>query len=219
VPRCALFRLGMLVEKMDGPLKKLIRTLDIQQRGRVCLLVARGLAYLHLTVQGVDEAGNSVVLKKRILHRDLKADNVLCSNDLIQVKVSDFGLGRTYSTSAPGVSNRGTPLVRAPEVLSAEDEESSYGPQADVFSFAMLMYEILSGGYAWQREAAYNNNLKKIYAAVLAGTRPSDDYIWDSTDADVVKLVDIMKQCWKQLPDDRPTMHQVVAKLETVVHA
>jgi len=109
-----------------------------------CLLdAAAALHYLH---------GRSVV------HRDVKQENcIVCKEpagaNLIQVKVSDFGLARLLANRAcqtgdmtPGVGTRG---MRAPEVSDGL-HLSEYGPAADVFSFGRLVSEVAGDG--WARE-------------------------------------------------------------------
>ena len=67
--------------------------LDWSIRFDICLGVARGLAYLH------EES------RLRIVHRDVKASNILLDSDLIP-KISDFGLAKLYDDKKTHISMR-----------------------------------------------------------------------------------------------------------------
>jgi len=67
--------------------------LDWSTRYDICLGVARGLAYLH------EES------RLRIVHRDVKASNILLDSDLIP-KISDFGLAKLYDDKKTHISTR-----------------------------------------------------------------------------------------------------------------
>jgi serine/threonine protein kinase len=67
--------------------------LDWSTRNDICLGVARGLAYLH------EES------RLRIVHRDVKASNILLDSDLIP-KISDFGLAKLYDDKKTHISTR-----------------------------------------------------------------------------------------------------------------
>ena len=75
-----------------GPEKDQLK-LDWPTRRRICLSIARGLAYLH------EET------RLKIVHRDIKATNVLLDKDL-NVKISDFGLARLSEEDATHISTR-----------------------------------------------------------------------------------------------------------------
>ncbi|KAK8838287.1 hypothetical protein M9Y10_035710 [Tritrichomonas musculus] len=76
--------------------------------------------------------------KSGILHRDLKPQNILV----------DFGLSKCFANSLTNsmqfsmTGQIGTPLYMAPEMF--EDEEH-FGPAVDVYAFALLAYEIVTG--------------------------------------------------------------------------
>lgn len=85
-----------------------------------------------------------------VLHRDLKAENVLVTRDGI-VKVTDFGLSQSLDPTrlepgddAAGFS--GTPLTMAPEQLRGE----SSSPRSDMFAFGVLVFETLAGRHPFR---------------------------------------------------------------------
>jgi serine/threonine protein kinase len=94
-------------------------------------------------------------LRPAIVHRDLKSHNVLKGYDG-SYKVCDFGLVKNKNTQA------GTPAYMAPELF----RNRSYNKSVDVFSFAVLLWEIFTG------EVPYNrSDVITIRDKVLAGQR------------------------------------------------
>ncbi|KAL0320980.1 UNVERIFIED_CONTAM: putative LRR receptor-like serine/threonine-protein kinase [Sesamum radiatum] len=104
--------------------------LDWATRYDICLGVARGLAYLH------EES------RVRIVHRDVKASNILLDSDLTP-KISDFGLAKLYDDTKTHISTRiaGTVGYVAPEYAML----GRLTEKADTFSFGVVALEIISG--------------------------------------------------------------------------
>ncbi|KAF2302940.1 hypothetical protein GH714_011480 [Hevea brasiliensis] len=105
-------------------------TLDWAMRQKICVGIARGLAFLH------EESA------LRIVHRDIKTTNVLLDKDL-NAKISDFGLAKLCEEENTHISTRiaGTVGYMAPEY-------ALWGyltEKADVYSFGVVALEIVSG--------------------------------------------------------------------------
>ncbi|KAL5700354.1 Cell division control protein 2 [Ranunculus cassubicifolius] len=106
------------------------KALSWQKRFDIIIGTAEGLAYLH---------ENENV---RIIHRDIKASNILLDSKL-QAKIADFGLARIFEDDKTHITTAiaGTLGYMAPEYLA-------YGQlteKADVYSFGVLLLEIVSG--------------------------------------------------------------------------
>ncbi|KAF8409295.1 hypothetical protein HHK36_005369 [Tetracentron sinense] len=130
-----------------GPWSKNIK-LDWGRRSAICMGTARGLAFLH------EE------LDPPIVHRDIKASNILLDNDFVP-KIGDFGLAKLFPENITHISTRvaGTTRLAIPVEFSKLDiPEASCGylapeyvlggqltKKADVYSFGVLILEIVSG--------------------------------------------------------------------------
>ncbi|KAL6843685.1 hypothetical protein ACP4OV_026256 [Aristida adscensionis] len=99
-------------------------------RVKIAVGVARGLAFLHEEI------------RPPIIHRDIKASNILLDKDLTP-KISDFGLARLLPPNATHVSTRvaGTLGYLAPEYAI----RGQVTKKSDIYSFGVLLLEIVSG--------------------------------------------------------------------------
>lgn len=92
---------------------------------QIFLQIIKGLNFLHL---------------KGIIHRDIKIENILLSNDLENpvVKIADFSLAEFYKTKSL-TTKCGTPGFMAPEIFNNE----FYDERADIFSAGIILYILL----------------------------------------------------------------------------
>ena len=134
----------------------------------------------------------SDVHAKGMAHRDLKPSNcILAKYDNRVIKLVDFGLARLLEGDLIPPEDHdgaGTPMYQAPEVL----QRKGVGLASDVFSFAIVMWEMISG------EIPYEGlSLNEMKMAVLAGARPSVKPGWNK------EWVDLMRSCWDHM-NSRP---------------
>ncbi|XP_047152407.1 probable leucine-rich repeat receptor-like serine/threonine-protein kinase At3g14840 [Vigna umbellata] len=118
-----------LARALFGPEEHQIR-LDWATRYKICIGIARGLAYLH------EES------RLKVVHRDIKTTNVLLDKDL-NPKISDFGLAKLDEEENTHISTRiaGTYGYMAPEYAM----HGYLTDKADVYSFGIVVLEIING--------------------------------------------------------------------------
>ncbi|KAM4071019.1 hypothetical protein ACB094_11G029800 [Castanea mollissima] len=180
------------------------RTLNLNWPTRfdICLGVARGLAYLH------EES------RLRIVHRDVKASNILLDSYLIP-KISDFGLAKLYDDKMTHISTRvaGTIGYLAPEYAM----RGHLTEKADVFAFGVVALEIVSG----RPNADSSLEEEEIYLLEWAWKLHENNREVDLVDStlsefneeEVKRLLGVSLLCTQASPTLRPSMSRAVAML------
>ncbi|KAL9993632.1 putative protein kinase RLK-Pelle-PERK-1 family [Helianthus debilis subsp. tardiflorus] len=127
--------------------------MDWQTRMRIALGSAKGLAYLHEDCH------------PRIIHRDIKSANILLDHEY-EAKVSDFGLAKLTTGNDTHVSTRvmGTFGYLAPEYASS----GKLSEKSDVFSFGVMLLEILTGRKPIDPETEYMNDSLVEWVCIVA---------------------------------------------------
>ena len=120
--------------------------LTAAHKKHLAMQLFRGLDYLHT---------------RGVLHRDIKAANILISNTG-ELKLADFGLARFYQKSqTQDYTNRVITIwYRAPELLLGETQ---YGPAVDIWSAACVLIEIFTRHAIFPGDGGEINQLDKIY--------------------------------------------------------
>lgn len=178
--------------------------LDWSTRFKICVGIARGLAFLH------EES------RLKIVHRDIKATNVLLDKDL-NPKISDFGLARLDEDEHTHVSTRvaGTIGYMAPEYALW----GHLSEKADVYSFGVVVLEIVSGKNN-NKYIPNNDSVCLLDWAYRLQTSKQYEELFDERleskineeEAEIVVKVALL--CTSGSPSTRPTMSDVVSMLE-----
>ena len=151
--------------------------------------IASALEYLH---------GNTV---QQIAHCDIKPANILLDKD-DNVKLTDFGISiiknttETSQSTAAAPPGQGTPRYSAPEVLRGELLGIKQLMQTDIYSLAVVVFEILS-----EEEPFFGLSMRQLEAQVGHGSLcPTSD------DVTISQAVDnLLKWCWDRRADIRPS--------------
>ncbi|XP_044490063.1 serine/threonine-protein kinase STY46-like isoform X2 [Mangifera indica] len=153
---------------------------------KVAIDVSKGMNYLH---------------QNNIIHRDLKAANLLMDENEV-VKVADFGVARVKAQSGVMTAETGTYRWMAPEVI----EHKPYDHKADVFSFGIVLWELLTGKLPYE----YLTPLQAAVGVVQKGLRPT---IPKNAHP---KLAELLEKCWQQDPALRPDFSEIIEVLQQI---
>ncbi|CAL2261907.1 unnamed protein product [Prunus armeniaca] len=177
-------------------------------RFNILLGTARGLAYLH------EES------MPRIIHRDVKASNILLDAEL-SPKISDFGWAKLYDDEKTHMSIRvaGTIGYLTPDYAM----RGHLTEKADVFGFKVVALEILSG----RPNSDENLDPEKIYLLEWAWTLhekdqslgPVDPRLTEFDENDATRLIKAALLCTLASPMMRPSMSRVVAVISVDIEA
>ncbi|GAB2269929.1 hypothetical protein Dimus_004847 [Dionaea muscipula] len=178
-------------------------TLNWNDRLKIALGSARGLAYLHHDCY------------PRIVHRDVKSSNILLDENL-EPHVSDFGLAKLLVDEDAYVTTvvAGTFGYLAPEYL----QSGRATEKSDVYSFGVLLLELVTGRRPTD-PYFFSEGLNVVgwLNALLKENRLEDVVDRRCTDADAETMeavLDIAARCTNPKPDDRPSMNEVLQLLE-----
>ncbi|CAA7052517.1 unnamed protein product [Microthlaspi erraticum] len=160
-------------------------------RHRICLGIARGLAFLH---------EDSAV---KIIHRDIKGTNVQLDKDL-NSKISDFGLARLHEDEKSHITTRvaGTIGYMAPEYAM----RGHLTEKADVYSFGVVAMEIVSG------KTNYTPDNECCVGLLDWILDPKLEGVFDVMEAE--RMIKVSLLCSSKSPTLRPTMSEVVKMLQ-----
>ncbi|KAK8887766.1 hypothetical protein M9Y10_038822 [Tritrichomonas musculus] len=159
------------------------------KRQIILIGIARGMMILH---------------EQNVIHRDLKPENILLENDY-SPRISDFGLSKFYdpkNSMDQSTNNVGTLAYAAPEILRGD----SYNNKADVYSFGILMYEVLNSVRAY-KDMSKNTTYISLSNNIASGYRPKfNGYIKEG-------FKNLIEICWSQDFNERPTFSEIFQKL------
>ncbi|MFS7919845.1 putative protein kinase RLK-Pelle-LRR-I-1 family [Helianthus anomalus] len=206
--------------------KNKMKNVTWAQRIQIGLDVARGLQYLHTNIEG----------KRTILHRDVKSANILLDEEW-NAKVADFGLSKIYPAGKTLMNTfvtkhiAGTEVYMDPEYIST----TAYKKECDIYSFGVVLFEILSGRLAYDK--IYNVGNDKGLSMVARrhfnkGTikelidpnmmEEDNEHIFTVNKEPNQKSLDaftkIAYQCLAEKQAERPKMEVIIKELEDALN-
>ncbi|XP_034492845.2 MAP/microtubule affinity-regulating kinase 3 isoform X6 [Marmota flaviventris] len=132
--------------------------------------------------------------QKRIVHRDLKAENLLLDADM-NIKIADFGFSNEFTLGSKLDTFCGSPPYAAPELFQGKKYD---GPEVDVWSLGVILYTLVSGSLPFDGQ-----NLKELRERVLRGKYRIPFYM--STDCE-----NLLKRFLVLNPIKRGTLEQIM---------
>ncbi|KAN0055447.1 hypothetical protein ACTA71_008558 [Dictyostelium dimigraforme] len=166
-------------------------SLDWPRMKSMALDIAKGMNYLHCC-------------DPIVIHRDLKSHNLLV-DEHYRVKISDFGLSTRFKKhldKKTAMTPVGTPCWTAPEVL----RNDTYTEKADVFSFAIVLWEIVT------REDPYQG-MPTFQIVISVGQHKLRPIVPPQVSAPFTRLI---TECWSEDPQQRPSFQEIVKRLEAM---
>jgi serine/threonine protein kinase len=142
------------------------------------------------------------------IHIDLKPDNILLDWDW-NVRIADFG--QSISLTNPDIpsvthpNGRGGMFFMDSYYFAPECYDNSHSQRSDVFSFGLILYELLTG------QPAFPNELTVLQIAFMVAVKHElpdiPEFILPSTR-------ELITECWAEEPGDRPSFDEIVDRLK-----
>ncbi|KAL2510408.1 Cysteine-rich receptor-like protein kinase 2 [Forsythia ovata] len=179
------------------------KALNWEKRFEIIIGTAEGLEYLHENT------------KTRIIHRDIKASNILLDSRL-RAKIADFGLARSFQEDKSHISTAiaGTLGYMAPEYLS----HGQLTEKADVYSFGVLLLEIVTGRQNNRSKASeYSDSLVttawKHFQQRTVGELFDQNLKLHNVKNEILRVVHVGLLCTQEIPSLRPSMSKALQML------
>src|SRR6266498_2019639 len=181
------YKLGSLKDYM----KKIFYNIKWIEKLKILKCILAGLNHLH---------------NQKIIHRDFHSGNILYENEW-DIVISDLGISKSSISSIDNDDDEiyGVISYMAPEILQGKD----YTTASDIYSFGMIMWELITGRMPFWDQ----NNDPELIIKIYKDFRPP---IIKSAPKGYVEL---MQQCWDSDPNKRPTtvdIHETLINITRV---
>ncbi|KAL9452549.1 hypothetical protein AB3S75_008354 [Citrus x aurantiifolia] len=176
--------------------------LNWEKRSDICVGIAKGLAFLH------EE------LVPHIVHRDIKASNILLDQEF-NPKIGDFGLAKLFPDNITHITTRiaGTTGYLAPEYVLG----GQLTMKADVYSFGVLVLEIISGRNSGKAMWGQMNKFLLEWAWQLHQEEKPlelvDPELGEYPPNEIIRYMKVAFFCTQAVASRRPQMNQVIKML------
>jgi serine/threonine protein kinase len=169
------------------------RTGDFARRMKIALQIARAVDYIH---------------SKKVIHRDIKPENINI-DATGKIKMMDFGIAKADGMQLTRAGfTLGTPYYMAPEQVLGK----ALTPQADVYAFGVLLFELLSG-----ERALSGGKVEEIFESILNQPLNMSPLHAHKVPPEVVGLIE---RCTAKQPSQRPPgLGAVADEIELIVRA
>uniref|UniRef100_A0A8B9C2E1 Receptor interacting serine/threonine kinase 1 n=1 Tax=Anser brachyrhynchus TaxID=132585 RepID=A0A8B9C2E1_9AVES len=192
---------SLVMEYVDrGNMMKVLQKLSIplSVKGRFVLEIIEGMLYLH---------------EQGLVHKDLKPENILVDADF-HIKIADLGVAcfknwsrltkeettRQQKIKSTSQNNAGTLFYMAPEHLRSVNVKPD--EKSDIYSFGIVIWAIFSNKEPYE----HGINEAQICFGIMNGNRPDIEEISEKCP---MEIIDLMKQCWAQEAEKRPTFAEI----------
>jgi serine/threonine protein kinase len=184
----------LLTELLSGSVSSLLKLVD-RKKARVTWNIV-----LTIAKDAADACNYLHTLEPQILHRDLKAENLLI-DEHFRCKLSDFGLSRAFDTGGT-MTVCGTPSWVAPEIFRGE----RYTEKIDIYSYSIVMWEL----FCFKKPHQDQDTIELPYLVGKKGLRPPVPIHFPP------KLKSLIQECWRENPDQRPSFEEILKQLNEV---
>ncbi|RGB27446.1 hypothetical protein C1646_769091 [Rhizophagus diaphanus] len=140
-----------------------------------------------------------------IIHRDLHGNNILIHQK--SIKLADFGLSKKIVESSSSDASKILGVIPYIDPKKFNDQNYKLNKKSDVYSIGVLLWQI-SSGYKPFYKVDHDANL---ILSILNGKR---EEIIDGTS---VKYSNLYTECWRDEPNKRPNIHEIVSTLESLI--
>ena len=181
----------------------MLQVAEAMQHLRECSILHRDLKAANVLVSRQNPCESPVSRKKEAICEEVNQWMLRGKEDHFVVKVTDFGSAKYQAhTQSLMTKMAGTGPWRAPEVFKDDISSTEYEWPADVYSFGVTCFEILTGDLPFKNVARC-----ELYEKIKSGERPSIDSRFPTC------VTQLIERCWATEPLDRPDFSQICKDL------